>query len=205
MTKRELRKEAHRRIIKNGATHQEAFDELQLDKSLTKEEIAEQLSKIPSKSIIERIKIWKIVYIGLMSLIIVQRIIGIFIMGTVSNMDTALLLVLILAGIVFPIVAIISVVQNKIDVLTMYSFFFVISFLRSYKQFEVLDAVTIAVIIPYIGAVVLGLWLPFKFKTPYKRIVKDEVQLDGSTKKIAHIVFEKDKVRGQNDLLDSAL
>jgi len=77
MTKRELRKEAHNRIYKDGNTHQEAFDAMQYDKSFSKEEIAENLSKIPSKAVVERIKIWKIVYIALMGVIILLRIFGI--------------------------------------------------------------------------------------------------------------------------------
>jgi len=205
MTKRELRKIAYKRIFKDGATHQEVYDDLQTDKSFTKEEIAEHLSKIPSKSVVERIKIWKIVYIGLMSVIILQRIVGIFIMGSVNNIDGPLLLILIFAGIVMPAAGIFSVVQNKIDTLKMYSIFFILSFLRSYKQFEVMDVLAIAVLIPYIAAIVLGFWLQFKSKTPYKRVVKDEVQVDGSIKKTAHIIFEEDKLAGQNDLLDSVL
>jgi hypothetical protein len=205
MTNRELRKEAHNRIIKEGNTHQEAFDAMQHDKSFSKEEIAEQLSKIPSKAVIERIKVWKTVYIALMGVIILLRIFGIVLLGSVNQIETSLLVILVLAGIVMPAFAIVSTVQNKIDGLKFYSIFFILGVLRSYKSFQGLDVLTIAVLVPYAAAVILGIWLPYIAKTPYKRVVKDVIQPDGSIRKTAHIVFEEEQINGGNDLLDAGI
>jgi len=205
MTKRELRKEAHNRIYKDGNTHQEAFDAMQYDKSFSKEEIAENLSKIPSKAVVERIKIWKIVYIALMGVIILLRIFGIVVLGSVNQIETSLLVILVLAGIVMPAFAIVSTVQNKIDGLKFYSVFFVLGVLRSYKSFQGFDVLTIAVLVPYAAAVILGVWLPYIAKTPYKRVTKNEVQPDGSVRKTAHIVFEEERINGGNDLLDAVI
>ncbi|MDH4472265.1 MAG: hypothetical protein QE487_06635 [Fluviicola sp.] len=205
MTKRELRKEAYSRIIKEGNTHQEAFDAMQHDKSFSKEEIAENLSKIPSKAVIERVKIWKIVYIALMGVIILLRILGIAVLGSVNQIETPLLVILVLAGIVMPAFGIVSTVQNKIDALKFYSIFFIIGVFRSFKSFQGLDVLTIAVLVPYAAAVILGFWLPYIAKTPYNRVTKDEEQPDGSIRKTAHIVFEEQKSQGGNDLLDSGI
>ncbi|MBI3240221.1 MAG: hypothetical protein HYZ43_15470 [Flavobacteriia bacterium] len=206
MTNRELRKEAHNRIIKDGNTHQEAFDAMQYDNSISKEELAENLAKIPSKAVIERIKVWKIVYIALMGVIILLRILGIVVLGSVNQIETSLLVILVLAGIVMPAFGIVSTVQNKIDGLKFYSIFFVLGVLRSYKSFQGMDVLTIAVLVPYAAAVILGFWLPYIAKTPYKRVVKDVVQPDGSIRKTAHIVFEDDQIAsGENDLLDAGI
>ena len=88
MTKRELRKEAYNRIIKEGNTHQEAFDAMQSDKSFSKEEIAENLSKIPSKAVIERVKIWKIAFITVLAIIILMRILGITLITSVMPVNS---------------------------------------------------------------------------------------------------------------------
>jgi len=89
--------------------------------------------------------------------------------------------------------------------LKFYSVFFVLGVLRSYKSFQGFDVLTIAVLVPYAAAVILGVWLPYIAKTPYKRVTKNEVQPDGSVRKTAHIVFEEERINGGNDLLDAVI
>ncbi|MES2555027.1 MAG: hypothetical protein V4604_02700 [Bacteroidota bacterium] len=205
MTKRELRKEAHRRIIKDGETHQEAYDALQHDKSFSKEEIAEILSKIPSGAVIERVKIWKIVFISVLAIIILMRILGIYLLTSIATVNPVLLITMLLFGLVVPGVAIYSLMTHKYEGLKGLSFLFILSIFRSLRKFDDLDQYAIIEVIPYVVAIILGFWLSHIGKTPYKRIVKDEEQPDLSIRKTAHIVFEDQQVRTSNDLLDSGL
>ncbi|ASS48649.1 MAG: hypothetical protein A3D31_07160 [Candidatus Fluviicola riflensis] len=205
MTKRELRKEAYRRIIKDGETHQEAYDALQHDKSFSKEEIAEILSKIPSGAVIERVRIWKIVFIAVLATIILMRIVGIALLASVTIVNPVLVVTMVLFGLVVPGMAIYSLVAHKYEGLKGLSFLFILSIFRSFRKFDDLDPYMIIEMIPYVVAIILGFWLSHIGKTPYKRIVKDEEQPDLSIRKTAHIVFEEQQVKTSNDLLDSGL
>ena len=205
MTKRELRKEAYNRIVKEGNTHQEAFDAMQSDKSFSKEEIAENLSKIPSKAVIERVKIWKIVFIAVLAIIILMRILGITLIGSAMAMNPVFLALLVLFGLVVPAMGIFALATHRYDGLKGVSFLFILSIIRSIRKFDDLDPYTIIEFVPYVIAIILGFWISYIAKTPYKRVVKDVEQPDLSIRKTVHIVFEQEQIKGGNDLLDSAI
>ena len=49
MTKKEVKKEGYKRIIKEGQNHQEVYDEMKTPKPAFNKVIAAELAKIPSK------------------------------------------------------------------------------------------------------------------------------------------------------------
>jgi hypothetical protein len=205
MTKRELRKEAYKRIHKEGATHQEVFDTLQHDKSFSIEELADNISKTPSKAVIERVKIWKIIFIAVLAIIILMRILGIVLITSTITIDPVFLALLALFGLVVPLMGIIALVTHRYDGLKGLSFLFVFSIIRSLRRFDDLDPYTIVEFIPYGIAIILGFWISHIAKTPYNRVVKDVEQPDLSIRKTTHIVFEEERINGGNDLLDAGI
>jgi hypothetical protein len=205
MTKRELRKEAYRRIIKENATHQEVFDELQHDKSFSKEEIAQILSGIPSRAVVERVKVLKIIFIGVLAVIILMRIVGIALVSSVIGVNPVLLALMVLFGLVVPAMGIFGLVTHRYELLKSVSFLFIFSIIRSLRKLDTIDTYTAIEFVPYGLAIILGFWLLYISKTPYKRVVKEEENPDLSIRKVSHIVFEEPKAKSGNDLLDSGL
>ena len=84
MTKKEIKKNAYNRIIKGNETHQIVYNDLKTTKSNFNIAIANELKKIPSRSIIKKYNPARYLYITLLSLKLTFDLF-LFIAGVISG------------------------------------------------------------------------------------------------------------------------
>lgn len=202
MTKSKALKTARQLILKNGYSHQEAFDEIRQNKEISAEDVATMVSRVPSHTTINKVAVWRIVYIVMMVLVVVLRVISVMAMGGLTGNNNGMLLLLVVASIVVPILAIVSVLQHNYEGLKMISILLILSVLRSFKNFEA-EWYVIIPLIPYVGAVILGFILGPLAKVPYKEEIREYTAEDGSIKKRREYIFEAQKAASGNDILDA--
>jgi hypothetical protein len=167
MTLKEIKKVGYKRIIKQGETHQEVYEDLKTNKPTLNIKIADTLKAIPSKSVIEKYKGLRITYIILLLIIILLRILLIY--GFyISNVKMGILLVATFFGIFLPVVAIYMTIIHKYNELRSFSFLFIVSLLRSIGSFES-NIETIVVFFIFIAVILIGFLLPKYMQTNYKK------------------------------------
>jgi hypothetical protein len=211
MTKSQLRKEAYRRIVKDGETHQWVYEDLKDATGFDRVTVAGILAKIPSKRKEERNRILKVLFIGLLVLIVIQRL-----SHTLPNRDNLPRMVIeiiidITADVLIPVTGIISVLQYRVNVYRILGFLFIFDIVRSFLEmnprfphmnpdFEF----TIMAFIPYVAVLILIFWF-LKFpKMRYKETFVTEIHPDGSEHKARKILFKDDSLEN-GDLLDSEI
>lgn len=202
MTLKEIKKAAYKAIVVEKQSHQSFFDE-HVDKvEIGRIQFAEEISKIPSKSKMEKHQGWIISYIILMLIIIILRSIALPLLF--SQIPTPLLLLMLVIGIVVPVFAIYSALKAKVDFYRTVAILMGINILRSFSkgQFsgEITDFIGLA---PVLMVIVLALYLPQILKSKFtEKVVSEDV--DGVTKKVTKIEFEKDELSDEK-LLDSMI
>lgn len=202
MNLKELKKAAYKAIVENKQSHQSFFDE-HVDKvELGRVEFAEEISKIPSKSKMEKHQAWIIAYIILMLIIIILRSIALPLLF--SQIPTPLLLLMLVIGVIVPVIAIYSALKAKVEFYRAVAIIMGINLIRSFSkgQFsgEITDFIGLA---PVLIAIVLALYIPRLLKTNYSQGVEFN-EIDGVKKKVIKIEFEKEEIN-DDKLLDSKI
>lgn len=202
MNLKELKKAAYKAIVENKQSHQSFFDE-HVDKvELGRVEFAEEISKIPSKSKMEKHQAWIITYIILMLIIIILRSIALPFLF--SQIPTPLLLLMLVIGVIVPVIAIYSALKAKVEFYRAVAIIMGINLIRSFSkgQFsgEITDFIGLA---PVLIAIVLALYIPRLLKTNYSQGIEFN-EIDGVKKKVIKIEFEKEEIN-DDKLLDSKI
>ena len=202
MNKKEVKKKGYIEVIKNRRSHQEVYEEFKTTRPALNKTIATQLGEIPSAAIRAKWQIWLYIYIGLISLLALLRLLGVFaLIGT--GMKPALLLIIGLLTLILPALGIFGAIKYKMELLRSTSIIIVIFTIRSLNKVTYDSSAIIALSLLAI-VVLLGFLLPYKMKTPFKTtIVKKEI--DGKMITDFDIQFQDDFVMVNDDILDNDL
>jgi hypothetical protein len=204
MTKRQARKAAYRLILKESKSHQAAFDELSGDKGLGNDDLAEEISKIPSERKRKSFAPLVYLYIGLLLLIIALRSLSIYVLATSDTFNAALILMAVILVVAFPIYGIYGALTARNESYKTIAIIMGLSIFRSFRQSpDEFSTEFFLVLIPFVALIGLGLFIPYKLKTPYTiSVVKEQdgVQLKSKKK----YTFEASRLADE-DLLDSEL
>jgi hypothetical protein len=204
MTKREIRKAGHLAIVKDGNSHQDAFDAIQAKGKVERNLLAEELSKIPSTGKLKSTLILRGIFIGALSLIIVARVISLVTIGLEGQFNMGLLIGLVALGILVPVIGIYGALFAQPHLYYSTGMLVGLSIFRSLTNGEmVVSSEMIVILIPFFVAVVLAFFIPSKLKTPYKKSTSEHI-IDGKSVKRMEYVFEDTRLN-PTDLLDNHL
>lgn len=205
MTKRQLRKAAYKAIVTENKSHQEAFDELSQNSSVDLDELANELSQVPSPAKNHSQQLLRYIFIAALVVIILIRLVVIFGMDFQIKLDPIFLLLVIILGLFAPIYGIVGVITSRIHFYRTTAMLIGLNLFRSLKDLhQGTDPMGLLIFLPFIAAIALGLFIPTKLKTPYtKNRIKEEV--DGVTKSRYEYIFENNKLPGSSDLIDADL
>ena len=206
MKKREIRERARTAIIKEGLTHNQAYEKITEGKNINVDGLAEELSKIPSRRKIEKTLTLRYTYLACLVIIIVLRALGIFVYGQISTVDPGLMLLLILLGLIVPGIGIFAVATFRGQQLISCSVLLGIGIVRSYSKgqlsYELSDLI---VLIPTISAIVLGIVINQMWRVKYESRIEEYADPNGNPKKIKKYIYEEDENLSSDDVLDSEL
>lgn len=203
MTKRQLKKSAREKIVLQGKTHRETFEELKGTPGFSQTEIADELAKVPSQIKREQNRILQWIYIGAVCLIVLLRLLGIVTIG--QELNGAALLLLLAIGFLVPGIAIFSAVTYRMDAYRSVAILFILSVVRSFRQLDVTDPISLVVLAIHVVAIGLAFWIPERMKTPYTSSVSVVIDEEGKQRRVTEIVFPDSAAAERGDLLDSGI
>lgn len=205
MTKRQIRKAAYHAIVKENKSHQEAFDELRKTRSIELDTLADEVSKIPSPTKQKNQQTLRYIFIGLLSLVIILRILAVLVITSMENVNINLLLVAIVLGLVIPAVGIFGALTSRVELYQTTGILLILSVIRSFTSGPIsTDPIDFIVLIPFLGAAVLAFYIPTRLKTNYsKKVLKQEVA--GEVKTSLQFTFDSPKYSTDNELIDTDL
>jgi len=206
MKKRQLKKEAYKLIVKEGRSHQETFEALRPQSSIGPEDLANEISKVPSKQKNNEFKTLRYILIGALGAVIILRIISIYALTLEMNLNTPLLLLGIILGIFVPVLGIIGILISKPETYSVVALLLILGIFRSLRQenVDLNDPITWAVLAPFILAIGLSFFLMFKLKTPFTKKVNKETSESGEIITKVQYTFEEQKL-SNSELLDEQL
>lgn len=201
MTKRQITKEAYRRIVKENESHQTVYDDLKTQTKVGWDEVAKIVGNTPSQYKREQNKGLVYTYVALMGVIIILRSLGIFVL--VGNGNAPMLLLFVALGLVVPAIGIYGAMTYRIPIYYSTAGLLAIGLFRSIsKESGFMDnPINLIVLIPFVAVIVLSLVLPYRLKTDHKMKVV-EVDVDGVKKKTQKVVFETEDTFSTSDVLD---
>lgn len=203
MTKRQTKKAIYQAIVKDGKSHQQAFDELKSSSEMDLESLANEVSKVPSAAKNEQFKTLVYSYVILLGVIIVLRALGVFGLFYGQNINMNLILLFIALGIVFPVMGIVGALTFRIDSYRSIAIIMILGIVRSFNK-EVIDAIDIYFIltlIPFLAVIILAFIIPTKLKTEYTKKV-NKTESEGKVKTSLSFVFDENVAIERADLLD---
>lgn len=203
MTKRQLRKATYKAIVKENKSHQEAFDELSQDNSVDLDDLANELSQVPSPAKNSSQQLLRYTFIGVLILIIIIRILGILGLDYQMKLDPIFLLLVIVLGLFAPVYGIVGVLTSRIYFYRSTAMLIGLNLFRSLKDIQGdTEPIAFLIFVPFLAAIALGLFIPTKLKTNYtKTRIKEEI--DGNTRSSYIYTFENSKLPGNNELIDA--
>lgn len=191
MTKKQVRKEAHRRIVDGTETHQEVFDSLKTGKPGRDQIIVEELVKVPSNITVQNNKVLitaTYVVLGLLVLSRVLSLYGMYLIGAKNITMTIALLIMVLA----PGMMVYGIIRRKIELIRGAAIVLIIGALRSLRIEISLDPIVLIFYAPWLGTVILGFVLSSKLKTPVTKKLSRVTNPEG---KLVHSVsYQFDEV-----------
>lgn len=205
MTRRELKKNAYRMIVKENKSHQDTFDELRRDQVNGPEELAEDISKIPSQEKQKQNQTLVYIYVGMLALVILLRIVGITLTFGIMNIEANMLLVLIALGVILPAAGIFGALTRRQDSYRTIGILLIVSIARALTRGEVAaDPLALIWLTPTAVAIALAFYIPTRLKTNFtKKLIQAEV--DGKIKKTLEITFQAPDKIFAPDVLDANL
>jgi len=203
MTKRQITKEAYRRIVKENEPHQKVYDDLKSQTDVDWENVAKIVSNMPSLSKREQNKGLIYTYIALLGVVIILRSLGIIALLGLSNFNGPMLLILLALGLVVPGVAIYGALVNKVPVYYSTAGLLAFGMFRSFtKESGFLDnPINMVVLIPFVVVIVLAIVIPYRLKAKHELKVV-EIEVDGVKKKRRKVIFETEDDFSTSEILD---
>jgi hypothetical protein len=206
MTKRAIRKEAYKSIVKEGKSHQETYDNIKEKTEGKSKFIADEISKFPSSGKADETKTIRYVFIGLLVLVGIMRAAGLLVLNEEFNFPMTVIAIGLLFSLLVPILGVFTALTHRVNNYNGVAILLALSILRSFRDENmVLDEITMIVLLPYIAVIALAFYIPSKLKTPY-RIVNSAKTIEGKERNIPTIKFEDTRSRSnQSEVLDSGL
>lgn len=205
MTRRELKKEAYRMIVKENNSHQQTFDALRKDAKNGIEELAEDIAAIPSNTKQEQNKALLYTYIISLGVVILLRVLGVLAIFDPQKINGAFILLIVALGVLVPAGGIYGALSRRHETYRTIGILLILSIVRAVSKGEISpDPFTFIFLIPTIVAIALAFYLPTRLKTKFsKKTVQEEV--DGKLRKRFEVTFEKEEQDFATDLLDANL
>lgn len=202
MNKFKTRKAIYNSIVRENRSHQETFDDLSQKTSCELKWLADEIAKYPSKSRNEQHKVLRYIYIGLLSLAIILRVVWTLSIVQFNIINNSAIVLLIALGVLIPLMGIIGSFKRNIQSYTSMAIISFINIFKSISYFENSDNPLLLIgLFPYVGIIILALYIPSQLKTPYKIEVMEE---EGSTGVLISekFIFEAPFLENDSDILD---
>lgn len=191
MSRRKLRKRAHKLIVKDQKSHQETFDLLRESCRFELDHLANDISSIPSRQKIESTKTIRNVFAVSLIIIALLRLAGIYYLIEETGMPISFALIGILISLFVPVMGILSAVFQYVSNYRVVAVLLTIGTVRGFLNEGVtLDIFTLIVLIPVIAAIGLAFYLPTKLSTSFKKS-SQIIEVEGKKKKQTHYKFEE--------------
>lgn len=205
MSKRQAKKAAYKAIVKEGKSHQECYDSLRKEIKINAKDLAEEISKIPSTGKTNETATLRTFYLIILGIIIVLRALG-AISLTEGNFELPMILLFVAVGVVFPAYGIYGSVTRRIESYRSIAIILGLGIMRSFTRDagEHIGPETLYVLIPFVAAIALALYIPTKLKTPYTTTMSQVKMENGKTRNVVNYTFE-DTRAVNDDILDSSL
>lgn len=202
MTKKQIKKEGYRRIVKCGETHQRVFDSLKAGKTEFDLTLAEELAKIPSDVAYRSKQTFRVVLLSGLGLISILRLLFILTLVQLSNLNPVLIIPLLLFGLLVPGIAIFALLKRKTDRLRSASILLALGVIRGFRNFDFSDIYALVVTTIIVTVIIMGIILPEILKTPYEKKLST-IMVDGMQKTETDIVFNSGIFEsGKAEILD---
>jgi hypothetical protein len=199
MKKKDIKKEGYKRIIRNNESHQEVYNSLTTPISAKNLIIAKELSRIPSKSVVENFKTLRLIYIILLCIFLMLKLLGVFILSQSYNTNTTILIIGIIFGVFAPGLGIYGILTQKLELCKSVSILLSIYILRSLDKIE-LNIETAFVFTLTIAIIALGFIINSKMITAYKKTI---FYKDGDKRNVSfNIEFDNTNLSSSNEILD---
>lgn len=202
MNKRELKKAAYSAIVRDGLSHQEAFNRLRKDSEIEIETLAEEVSKIPSANKNNATQVWRYIYTLLLVLIIGLRSASLFLMAQLENISSSVVFLGIVLGLFVPVLGIVAAFTSRVELYKTVGILLTLSILRSFSNGFEVDPIFLLTLLPFALAAGLSFYIPSLLKTPFTKKI-DKKDSNGSLKSSVNYVF--DSSSANEELLDSAV
>lgn len=188
-------------IQKENKSHQETFEQLKTEKTgLKRDELAEEISKIPSQQNIQKYKGLRYTFLSIMILIALAQLaalISVYLLG--GQINSAVLILVLLIALVVPVLGITAVFKNQASLYRAAGGFMIYSAFRTFTdQGFSTDIFSIISLIIGASVIFLAFYIPYKLKTPYRKITKKGE--DGKFRN--QYFFDANEKTVQPDLLD---
>lgn len=202
LSKREIRKEGFKSIIKQKQEHQSVYDRLKSNEKSENSTLAKELSKIPSLKIINSNKNLLYIFVGLMGIILLIRVAAlIYLLG--SRLDPSIVMLFVIGGIFAPVLGIYGALTYRLHLMQTVAFVFIIMIFRTIQD-GLVTSDDFYVYIPFLVAIFLGIWIPFKMKTPFS-LSTFSARQDDQEITYEDFKFEKGDSYNNDELLDDDL
>ncbi len=202
MTKRQIRKTAYNSIVKEGKSHQDTFDTITQNTNQDQEWVAKEVAKYPGSLLSENQKTLKMIYIGLLGILVILRCISMIAIAGDGNLNKGILSVFILIAVLIPGLGIYGAVTNKVDVYRSMAILSIIGIARSIQYIDMVNnPISLIGLFPLFGIIILGFYIPTKLRTNYHIKIVEEDN-NGETKKVKKYVFDETLKNSSPELLD---
>lgn len=205
MNRYQTRTAVYKAIVKDGKSHQETFDDLSTKTTLDQKWLANEIAKFPTKNANEKQNVLRYIYMGLLVLAILLRLIWIFSAYQVDQSNNSALVLLAALGILIPMIGIIGSIKRNIQSYTTIAIIGFINIFRTISYFQNTDNPLLLIgLFPYVGIIILALYIPTKLKTPYKIEIIEGTGPNGVDVLINEkYIFETPLMESESELLDN--
>ncbi|MCG8576425.1 MAG: hypothetical protein MI810_16185 [Flavobacteriales bacterium] len=202
MTKKQIKKEAYKKIVKEGLSHQEVYDNLKTSKASFNVMIAAELKKIPSLKVMQEKQNLKIIFLVVVGILLATRILALYGLQQMG-LSPAVLLIALALWIVAPGIMIYGLLARKTELIRSGALALTFGLLRNFmNEGIVLDPVVLIFYAPWIASIVMGFGMGNWLKTPYNKKIYHEM-IDGKkTTQVAISFDEAASEMGDSDVLD---
>lgn len=215
MTKRTLKKDIYRKIIKEKRSHQTVFEELRTQRVIKPTELIEEIAKYPSPNGMRKYHLLVIFFIISLSMLLVIRLLPLQYLTATFAPNKQAVLITVLVSMIVPVFGISVIIRKRFNEYKVIGLLLILGIIRSglsiaggkvaVGYFAIVSPVLLVLFLPLIACIVFAFLIPSLMKTNYTKQVKVE-EVNGVKKKYLHAVFDSNGMSSSDeDLLDSEL
>lgn len=202
MTKKQIKKEAYKKIVKEGLSHQEVYDNLKTSKASFNVMIAAELKKIPSSKVMQEKQILKVIFLIVLGLLLAIGILALYGLLQMGE-NPARLLVSTIFWVFAPGFMIYGLLSRRMELIRSGAFALTFGLVRNFMNEGIIfDPVVFVFYGIWIASIVMGFGMGNWLKTPYNKKIYHEM-IDGKkTTQVAINFDEAASEMGDSDVLD---